>query len=150
MRKEIIGLIGSVAVNLALAATGALVKGDVLLYAGIIGLALTAILWIWSWAFAPPPKEEEAEAERRARRRKMLNEARVMVAGYERGPHGDWRLTTRTYHAFADIRPHLSEAYKKRLADVRTVDAVREGMPEPLVVAFLDELDRLEQEWKLS
>ncbi len=149
MRKQIVGLVGSIAVNVILAAASLLVKSDVLLYAGAIGLAVTAILWIWSWAFAPPPKEEEAEAERRARRRKMLNEARQMVAMYERGSSGDWRLTTRASHAFADIRGHLSDAYRKRWADVGTIE-LSAGPTEPLVDSFLDELDRLEREWKLS
>jgi hypothetical protein len=150
MRKEVVGLFGSIAVNVVLAAAGVLVKGDVLLYAGIIGLALTAILWIWSWAFAPPAKEEDAEKERRSRRRKMLNAAREMAAKHELQTRWDWRQTTRYSHAFADIRPHLSDAYMKRLSEVRTVAVGNEGMPEPLVSGFLDELDRLEREWKLS
>jgi len=150
MRKEIVGFIGSLAVNVVLAAAGVLVKGDVLLYAGIIGLAMTAVLWIWSWAFAPPPKEEDAEKERRSRRRKILNEARQMAASHELQTRWDWRQTTRYSHAFADIRPHLSDEYMKRLAAVRTFQATEEGMPEPLVSGFLDELDRLERDWKLS
>jgi hypothetical protein len=151
MRKDIVGLIGSIAVNVVLAGIGLLVnKGDVLLYAGVIGVALTAILWIWSWAFAPPPREEEAESERRSRRRKMLNDSREMAARHELQTRWDWRQTARYTSAFFDIRPHLSADYMKRLADTRRDEVPEPGMPEPLVAAFLDELDRLEREWKLS
>src|SRR5947209_286111 len=144
MRKEVVGFVGSIAVNVVLAAAGVLVKGAVLLYAGAIGVALTAILWIWSWAFAPPPKEEDAEKERRSRRRKMLNEAREMVAAHELQERWDWRQSTRYSHAFADIRPHLSAAYLERMVAVRTIEAGPPDLPEPLVSGFLDEMDRLE------
>jgi hypothetical protein len=148
MRKEIVGLIGSVAVNVVLAAAGVLIKGDVLLYAGVIGLALTAILWIWSWAFTKP-KEDEAEGERRSRRRKIINEAQSLVAKYELQERWSWRDTVRYSPEFAPVRPHLSAEYVKKLNDTHTVYA-QGGLLDPLAEMFLDELDRLEREWKLS
>ena len=148
MRKEIVGLVGSIAVNVILAAASLLVKGDVLLYAGLIGLALTAILWIWSWAFARP-KEEEAEGERRARRRKIINEAQSLVATYELQERWSWRDTVRYSPEFAPVRPHLSKEYLAKLNDTSTIYA-QGGLLDPLAEMFLDELDRLEREWKLS
>jgi hypothetical protein len=148
MRKEIIGLIGSIAVNIVLAAAGLLVKGDVLLYAGTIGLALTAILWIWSWAFAPS-REAVSDKERRSRRRKIINEARSMDSKFELQERWSWRDMVRYSPEFAPVRPHLSTDYLNKLNDVRTAYAGR-GLFDPLAGMFLDELDRLEREWELS
>ena len=123
----------------------------------LVTLMLVAYLGAVLWTFIKPrvpsvaeTHEVEAERERRSRRRKMLNEAREMVVNHELQSRWNWRQTTRYSHQFADIRPHLSEAYMKRLNAVRTIELGQAGTSEPLVQGFLDELDRLERDWKLS
>lgn len=124
----------------------------------LVTLLIVAYIAAIIWCFIEPKtamsaadqSEVEAAKERRGRRRKILNEAREMVAKHELQTRHDWRQTTRYDPAFAAVRPHLSEAYMKRLGNTRMIEIGVPGMHEPLVSGFLTELDRLEREWVLS
>lgn len=152
MRKEVVGLLGSIAVNVILAAAGVLVKGRGLLYAGIIGLALTAILWLWSWAFAPPKPETDADKEIRAQRRKIIADARWLAQDFTmQARQKSFRHYLEYRPEYPAVRARLSKAYLAKLEAPRTTYSKADGAKyEALVQWFLEDIDRLEREWRLS
>jgi hypothetical protein len=113
-----------------------------------------AILWTFISPRAPTvaeTQEIEADRERRSRRRKMLNEAREMVANHELQARRDWWQTIRYSPEYAAIRPHLSAEYLAYETSPKTRRTVSAGPGhQPPVDRFCAELDRLEREWKLS
>jgi hypothetical protein len=91
-----------------------------------------------------------AEAEKE-RRRALIKTGRDLAFGY---CDGDQEETFREYlegqRGYSDIRPHLSQDYRRKLEAVRMTYADADGARYPsLVQWFLDDLDRLEEEWGL-
>lgn len=161
--RNIISLGGSVGVALILAAAGLYYDAKTLFYAGVIFLALTVIAWLFFWAHPLPQtivkeagpetiRAAEEARERQERRRKIIDDAREMVARHEMAGHARWSTTVRCSPAFAAVRPHLSQRYFENLNKGRTIRmAVYAGQAHDAnVVDFLKELDRLEREWGLS
>ena len=124
----------------------------------LITLLLVTYLAAVGWTFLAPQTpsvaeslEIEADRERRSRRRKILNEAREMVAKHELQVRRDWWQTIRYSSEYAGVRPHLSAdylAYEASPLTRRTINAG--GGSQPPVPRFCAELDRLEREWNLS
>lgn len=124
-----------------------------------VTLLLVAYFGALIWTFVEPRlapvsgaelREVEADKERRSRRRKILNEARQMVADFELQSRWSWRQMIRYNPAFASVRPHLSKEYMEAIRATRTAYASDEWLHDPLAAMFLSELDRLEREWGLS
>jgi len=124
----------------------------------LVTLLLVAYVGAILWTFIGPrsptaaeTQEIEADRERRSRRRKMLNEAREMVANHELQARRDWWQTIRYSPEYAAIRPHLSADYLAYEGSPKTRRTVSAGPGhQPPVGRFCAELDRLEREWKLS
>jgi hypothetical protein len=96
-------------------------------------------------------KRRQANLAFQEHRRALIKTGRDLAFGY---CHGDQEETFREYlegqRGYADIRPHLSDAYRSKLDAVRTTYANPDGAKYPsLVQWFLDDLDRLEKEWHL-
>jgi hypothetical protein len=95
--------------------------------------------------------KEEAKSAEKERRRALIKTGRDLAFGY---CHGDQEETFREYlegqRGYADIRPHLSEKYRRKLEAQRVAYADPQGAKYPTLVQwFLDDLDRLEKEWGL-
>lgn len=95
-----------------------------------------------------PPASREGEEQRR----KIISDGRDLAHRYTVDPgDGSFRAFLERQRSFADIRPHLSQNYVKKLHASRTVYVTAGGAGyEPLVRWFLDEMDRLEKKWGLS
>lgn len=93
--------------------------------------------------------QSEAAKEMRERRRRIIDNARSFVAGYEIQKRSDWHRAIRNSADFAAVRPHLSPAYIATLTSSNAVILGNE-IHEVRVEGFVRELDRLEREWGLS
>jgi hypothetical protein len=124
----------------------------------LVTLIVVAYFGSILWTFTTPQmvpasgadlREVEAARERDERRRKMIDDARKMVADFELQTRWSWRQMLRYTPAYTAVRPHLSAKYLTKLDQTATIQ-VGMGMHEPLVAGFLNELSRLEREWGLS
>jgi hypothetical protein len=97
----------------------------------------------------PNPAEAEAVRERSARRRKIIDEARMMVAKHELQTRWTWDQTMRYSPEFAAVRPHLSPSFFREGGPIRIFIHTKQ-IHEYHVEEFVRELDRLEREWRLS
>ena len=157
--RKIIGFGGSVAVALILAAAGLHYDAKALFYAGAILLAVVLAAWLFLWAHPLPipasgpeiTRATEEARERQERRRKIIDQAREMVAAHELQVRRDWWQTIRYSPSYAAVRPHLSAEYLEYQGNPLTRRTVAAGaIHQPPVDRFLAELDRLEREWGLS
>lgn len=97
-------------------------------------------------------KRRQADLEYETkRRRELIKTGRDLAFGYCHGDQGDtFREYLEGQRGYADIRPHLSDDYKRKLEARRTAYVDPDGAKYPTLVKwFLDELDRLEKEWRL-
>ena len=119
---------------------------------------MVAVLWLWSWGRprqAPTADAVSAEADQKdlARKRQLIDGGRRLAATYSAGGSGDdsFRKYLERTQSYAALRGHLSPAYLAKLNDSSVLYATEAGARyEPLVAWFLDDLDRLEREWKLA
>ena len=107
------------------------------------------------WTFTPPGSQpaEGPEADAvAARRRGLIMRGRDIAHRFTIGPNNErFRWFLESQDAYPDIRPYLSEAYLAKLHRPRTTYArAAEAAYHPLVSDFLDELERLEKDWKLA
>jgi hypothetical protein len=86
------------------------------------------------------------------RREKLIRDARnfVVKATAKHGADTDFKRELEKFAPFFELRPHLSAHYLEKLDAPRTTYVPREGTRLPALGSwFLDELDRLEKEWRL-
>jgi len=93
-----------------------------------------------------------AEAAETQRRRDLIAKGRDLAHDYaEREQEETFREFLESQRVYADIRPHLSVGYRKKLEAVRVAYADADGSKYPSLVAwFLDDLARLEKKWGLK
>lgn len=150
--RQIIGFICSLAVALLLAAAGLYFDVRTLTLSGVILFCFAAILWLYEWG-RPKVKPKELNSAEPNRKRTLIDRARGLVATYSQGNAGkdSFREYLERTQTYAALRGHLSSDFLRKLNAPRAVYAKAEGARyEPLVEWFLDELDRLEREWRLT
>lgn len=93
-----------------------------------------------------------APAERlKAARRTLVADTRAYVARFTQTPRGrDFRDNFESTTIYPEIRPHLSPEFKQTFNNRRLSMSSSGGPMDPFAKLLLDELDRLEQEWKLN
>lgn len=151
--RQIVSVIASLAVGLLMAAAGLALDVETLTIAGAILFGLAAVLWLYEWGRAGRRGVATTDFSERDRRRGLIKAARRLAAGYSEGRSGDatFRHFLERTETYATLRSHLSPEYLVKLNAPRTSYAQPDGARyEPLVEWFLDDLDRLEREWKLA
>ncbi|MGV3730205.1 MAG: hypothetical protein ACO1NN_05550 [Sphingopyxis sp.] len=123
--------------------------------------------WVFSWLLVALPivtvsvvammlRERgsvlDAEPKQNSRnwRKNMILNGRDLAVRYTNDKRQtSFRDFLETSSLYPHLRSHLSKDYLDKLNAPRTAYTMNGGKYEPLVVWFLDELDRLEQEWHL-
>jgi hypothetical protein len=90
--------------------------------------------------------------ENRERQRQLIDRARSFAANYTKGGvDGTFRGYLEGTPTYAALRGHLSKQFFNELNQPRRVTLPAEGARyDPIVEAFLNELDRLEREWGIN
>lgn len=101
---------------------------------------------------ATRPEDANAPVERlKAARRTLVGDARAYVARFTQTPRGrDFRDNFESTTIYPEIRPYLSSEFKASFNNRRLSMSSSGGPMDPFAKLLLDELDRLEQEWKLN
>lgn len=149
---RIIGIVGSLAVGLLMAAAGLFFDVATLTTAGIVLFGLAAVLWLFEWGRSKRETAQEIEESKRKRRRELIDQARRLAIIYTKGETGEdsFRSYLEATQTYAALRSHLNPKYLEKLNAPRTLYAQADGARyHPLVDWFLAELDRLEREWRL-
>ena len=104
------------------------------------------LLALWPAQSATSPSRNEE-----SRKRELIEKGRDLAHGFTDDHAGQgFRSYLEGHRSYADIRPHLSSDYLKKLNAHRTLYAKADGAKYPALVSwFLDDLDRLEKEWGL-
>jgi ABC-type multidrug transport system fused ATPase/permease subunit len=100
-----------------------------------------------------PNHQGAANGEGIERKRKLIDDSRRLATIYSQGRAGEksFRQYLETTQTYAALRQYLNTEYLNKLNAPRTVYAQADGaLYEPLVVWFLDDLDRLERDWGLA
>jgi hypothetical protein len=150
--RQIISALGSVSIGLLLAAAGLYFDVRTLTVGGVIIAGVATVLWIYEWARSKAHTPQEVDASERQRKRDLIDRGRSLAATYTQGRAGGmvWRDYLERTATYAALRGHLSRDYLEKLNAARVAYARGDGANyEPLVEWFLDDLDRLEREWKL-
>jgi hypothetical protein len=151
--RQVISAIVSLAIALLVTASGIYFDVQTLTVAGVILFGLAAILWLFEWGRSKRVTPQEVDASERDRKRELLDRGRSLAATYTQGHTGadsfrEYLEGTKTYAA---LRGHLSKGYTDKLNNSHMLYAKADGARyEPLVEWFLDDLHRLEHEWRLS
>jgi hypothetical protein len=95
---------------------------------------------------------ETAAAALVQQRRELIRQSRQLVEDARSKIWGDteFRIALGRSVAFYALRQHLSEPYMQLFHDWRGASVTGAGGLTALMSSFLDELDRLEREWRLS
>ena len=151
--RQLVSTIASLAIGLLMAAAGLAFGVQTLTIAGAVLFGLAAILWLYEWGRQKRVTPQEVDASERDRKRALIDRGRSLAATYTQGHTGaqSFRQYLEGTKSYAALRGHLDKDYLARLNDSTTLYAMANGARyEPLVEWFLDDLDRLEQEWKLT
>ena len=121
-----------------------------LLFVGVV----TYLIYEWDERMQALPEPGSTPHKDRDRDRKLalIKNARGLAATYTQGYGGPFfRKFLEKTETYAALRGHLSQEYLAKLNAPRTAYASDgSGEYEPLVEWVLDDLDRLEKEWKLA
>lgn len=124
----------------------------------LFAVALTAIYWFWMFSAQSAPSPIESTAGKSIdplseRRAALISDCRVIATRYTKSPlHNtpDFAEYLGRQPEYAEIQGHLSMDFKRVLSG--SIIVVPPSGPKPYdmkVLKFLEELDRLEAEWKV-